>query len=315
MTGLRSSNSAVEALRAATASAGACIVSHPLDVARVRLQVSANTSNRNTLQTLRHLVSTEGTRALMRGASTAVCYNLLLNSIRFSVFDVLTLSRSNGESSSSVAACGLIAGLVGGVVSSPLAQARTILQGPVGGAACGGSRNPLLSAMQLVRSDPFAGASAWGVRNGGHTSCIFATYELVKYQLSRWAAAVDVTQQQTQQCGAERHEREPLDSHAPSLAICALSSLIASTISCVVMHPVELSCTRFFHLRLRGQTDGTPTHLSQHLSSPLRVASHILRTDGYVGLYKGLGASTLRMVPHTTVTFILIEGMRRLALC
>jgi len=78
--------------------------------------------------------------------------------------------------------------------------------------------------------------------------------------------------------------------------------MIAGFIAAVVTSPVDVIKTRI--MNQRGQ---------QRYTSTLDCAIKTLRTEGPLGLYKGFVPNWLRIGPHTVVTFIMFEQLRRLA--
>jgi hypothetical protein len=176
---------------------------------------------------------------------------------------------------------GFTAGFLAGTVASPFARARTLLQA-----------RPGESGWPELISRPFAGAGAWGLRNAGHTACIFAGYGYLK-------AAVE--------------ERRP---ETPEWQVHLGTSLVAASFSCCVMNPVDLVCTRVYEAsRGRGSAGGSAGAPYE----TLRTFQDAVAADGFVGLYRGLAANLARIVPHTVVTFVIAEtvrtrlGLRRLA--
>ena len=280
-----------EALFGAFGSAGACLASHPIDVARVRIQLGGS---RGTLGTLANICRSEGVLALTRGLQTAVAYNVVLNGVRFSTFHALTTELDLSPFGS-----GLLAGALSGLVSSPLARARTIQAAADSGAAAGllganptqastaRSQLRLPSALEIVRLNPFAGASSWSLRNGGHTACIFTLHETLKERIATACPWL------------------------PPWALHLTASLQASAVSCVLMSPVDVVCTRMYHQSsLHGATVDGAVRPPPRYSGPLDCAAQLVRTDGVRGLFRGLTANVMRIVPHTVLTFALVELMR-----
>jgi len=280
-----------EALFGAFGSAGACLASHPIDVARVRIQLGGS---RGTLGTLADICRKEGALALTRGLQTAVAYNMVLNGVRFSAFHALTTETSVGPFGS-----GLLAGALSGLVSSPLARARTIQAAADGGAAAGllgaspqaSAARPQLrlpSALEIMRLNPFSGATSWSLRNGGHTACIFTLHEALKERIRAACPWL------------------------PPWALHLTASLQASAVSCVLMSPVDVVCTRMYHassLHGAAPVDGAVQPPPRY-SGPLDCAVQLVRTEGVRGLFRGLNANVMRIVPHTVLTFALVELMR-----
>ena len=99
---------------------------------------------------------------LTAGLGPAMAYNVVLNATRFSLFRAVEADDRVGPLTN-----GLFAGGVAGLIASPFARWRTILQ-----AGDGTTRSSLGELM----ARPFAGAPAWALRNAGHTAFIFHLY-------------------------------------------------------------------------------------------------------------------------------------------
>ena len=98
------------------------------------------------------------------------------------------------------------------------------------------------------------------------------------------------------------------------------------------MNPVDLIATRLFHraslesqLRYAGSaTLGGGSFGSAALALPaspppraaapsaLSCLAETLHSEGVAGLYRGLSANILRIVPHTVITFAVLELLRDL---
>lgn len=241
---------ATEAVLGAMGSAGACLISNPIDVARVRLQLCGRGLPR---------VKASWTS----GLSAAMAYNVTFNGARFYMFESFS-------SSLPTPIAGFVAGLVAGFISSPLAKARTLQQS--------GER---LSVLEAVSARPFAGAGAWAARNGGHTTVIFTVYNSARGRLRTALPTL------------------------PTSWVYLLASLQAATISCVVMNPIDVVATRIFHQE-SSAARGSPAAYRGALDCALQT----LRGEGLRGLYRGLGANLLRIAPHTTLTFGIVEALR-----
>lgn len=263
------------ALHGGLASAGACVLSNPIDVVRTRLQVVQPVRAQSTLTTLRELANLRG--ALQAGLSTAMAYNVVLNTTRFAAYEHL----SAGPMGLTPFIAGLGAGFLSGWISSPLARARTILQ------MDGGNTATYSWSSLLLSRHSFAAAPMWAMRNAGHTALIFSLFE--------WG----------------RQHLEAASPSTPSTILSLASSAYAATVSCVLLNPLDLACSRAFYLSA-GHHDGA-TSLSPRHTSALDCVQRVLNGEGPLGLYRGLGANLLRMVPHTTATFVLLNTIRSFA--
>ena len=257
MRGTQDGTLAKEAFLGGAASAAACIASNPIDGIRCRMQ----------LKTRPPLIGSASSAAAMAaslqaGLGPAMLYNVVLNSTRFSLFRAL---HGDGSDQSLVhcgpIASGLFAGAVSGFLSSPLARLRTLRQ-------AGDS----VSSAKALMQRPFEGAAPWAARNAGHTACIFTLFAAASQRLDvSWA-------------------------DAPSSARHLISSLFAASVSCVLMNPLDVYCTRLYHSGSVG-ADSAAAYRSSLLGSLLAG-------------YRGLSANLMRTVPHTVLTFVLLERWR-----
>ena len=159
------STAATEAFWGACGSAGACVISNPVDVVRTRLQLvgAAGSSSAGSLASSFSRLSAAN---LTTGLRAAIGYNVAFNGARFFLFDTMS-------SHTSTPVAGFSSGFVAGYLSSPLAKIRTVQQA----GSCGAS------FWRMIGSKPFAGAGAWALRNGGHTGCIFTLYNGLRQRL------------------------------------------------------------------------------------------------------------------------------------
>lgn len=268
-------------LQAGVSGACACLISNPIDIARARIQVgvvtppglgSSSAAGRSVLpsSTFSALRGLASTGALRLGLGPAIGYNFVFNAARFTAYDAL----SDASSGASPMASGFAAGLVGGWLSSPLARARTIMQ-----------VSSAFSITDALRNQPFAAAPSWALRNAAQTAFIFSFFEYGRLTL------------------------EEAFPKAPLSLLHLAASVNAATISCVLLCPLDLACTIVFSQS--ASREARPSlEQSRLYASPLDCARQILAREGAGGLYRGLGASLLRMVPHTGVTFLLMEVLR-----
>ena len=236
-------SAAEEAILGAAGSAGACVVSHPLDTARARQALGL------------------GVRAgpsLASGMGVAMAYNVVLNGARFGGLSVSTASGADEGLS------GFVAGGLSGYIAAPLARARTLLQTSSSG---GGTWHALLGG-----GGAFAGASAWALRSASHSGVIFAVRARALPAIER--AAPEWT---------------------PSSIVHLAASLQASLVSCLLVNPLDVVATRL---------QAAPTAAGG--GAPASIVACVLRG----GLYGGLAANAARVVPHTCLTFSIVEALR-----
>lgn len=267
----RTTNPKEEAVIGALGAASACLVSNPLDVARVRLQLARGDAG-GPVGVLSSAVRREGLRALGSGLGLGITYNVLLNSTRFFLFSELN------ESGMPAPASGVVAGFVSGFISSPLARARTLVQTSRVSGRGGASAAALVFAPRA-----FQGATIWSLRNAGHTAIIFSLHGALKRRLGDAAPAASPT------------------------ALHLVASVHAALVSCVVMNPVDVLATRFYcQPELRAVGSGVSV-----VASPAEVVWRTVAEEGLGGLFRGLSANVLRIVPHTAVTLAVADALRQ----
>jgi len=241
------------------------MLSNPVDSVRVRQSLHGGSSNgvRVGFDMLR-------TGGLQAGLAPAMGYNVVMNATRFSLFRLL--SSDDGAALGPTVSASMAGGM-SGLVASPLARLRTLLQ----------AGHAESVARQVLQHQPWAGASMLAVRNGGYTAIIFPLYEWIERRIERHF---------------ETHAAGPM---RPSLQHLA-SSLTAAFVACFAMNPLDVHCTRLFN-------QGTPSKQgAQPLVAPPPCGplESSLRTA-----YRGLGANLVRTVPHTVLTFVFAEALRQ----
>jgi len=283
-----------EALTGAAASSTACVFSNPLDTIRVRTQLQQGPGGLPTapLKAMMIVAEREGALALWRSLPEAIVYNAVLNSMRFSLYSVLTAGALQSEAVTP-AVGGFIAGAIAGAIASPLAKARTVAQRESGHAKVART-----STWKALSSNPFAGSASWSLRNGGHTGIIFSCYERFRRDL-----------------------RVALP-WLPATAHSLLASLGASSLSCVAVNPLDVVATRLFAQAAEqsaqpalacscvGSAHGVLIAPPVYYSSTMDVVVKTVLDEGVVGLWKGLAANIARIVPHTCLTFAIVETIR-----
>jgi hypothetical protein len=276
------------------AAACAAVVSNPIDIVRVRLQITESAG----------AASARGWGPLTAGLGPAMLYNVLLNATRFSLFAAVEEDGRAGP-----VAGGFMAGGVAGFVSSPLARWRTLRQAGGSGAS---------SSLSLLMARPFAGAPAWALRNAGHTACIFHLFGATSRVLERSSPALPPTLQHL------------------------AASLFAASVSCFLMNPLDVYCTRTFHSSLEpvdaplravpatpanGRTFAaaaaagykglsanvrvawTRCEPTRHFAHELCDAPRALAPSARLTCIRSR-AQLLRTVPHTVLTFVILEALR-----
>ena len=88
------------------------------------------------------------------------------------------------------------------------------------------------------------------------------------------------------------------------------SALIAGFVTAFATNPIDVIKTR-----IMNETIGSKNKSKQSLvySSTLPCLKKIYKSEGILGFYKGFIPNWLRLGPHTMITFLIFEQLRKLA--
>ncbi|QLL31159.1 hypothetical protein HG536_0B00200 [Torulaspora globosa] len=99
----------------------ACIVTHPLDLAKVRLQ-TASPPKPTLLNMIRRILQQEGPRGLYAGLSASVLRQCTYTTARFGCYDIIKenlIPQSEINNSLYLLPCSMLSGAIGGFVGNP----------------------------------------------------------------------------------------------------------------------------------------------------------------------------------------------------
>ena len=84
-----------------------------------------------------------------------------------------------------------------------------------------------------------------------------------------------------------------------------VASMVAGLVCATVTSPVDVIKTRMMNQRVSGS-------MSLLYSSTPDCLFKTIRTEGFFGLYKGFIPNWMRIGPHTVITFLIFEQLRKL---
>lgn len=127
----------MEFLLGGVAAMGACVVTNPLDVAKIRMQLQGELQSkghykvhyRNVVHAFYTIARTDGVLALQKGLVPSLWHQLLMNGIRLGAYRFAELhgwtADENGKTTLSRSVVfGALAGIMGAVAGSPLFLVR-----------------------------------------------------------------------------------------------------------------------------------------------------------------------------------------------
>ncbi|KAL8290045.1 hypothetical protein RQP46_002984 [Phenoliferia psychrophenolica] len=286
------------------------LVMHPLDLVKVRFQVSTTSSIVATVKggmrkpgtleeiwrSLREIGRQEGVRGLYRGLTPNLVGNASSWGLYFLWYTMIKARKDGGDPSVKLGAgqhllASAESGIITAVITNPLwvVKTRMFTTPPDSPLAY---KNVFHGLGQLARREGLPGLSKgmglalFGVSNG---AIQFMTYE----ELKRWR--IDV-----------RHRmlgEDATDEKAKNLSNIEyiLMSGSAKLIAIGITYPYQVIRSRIQYLH--------PT-IPPYTSIPDCI-TRTYAAEGLVGFYKGLATNAVRILPGTCVTFVVYEQLSR----
>lgn len=296
----------VDFMLGGTATMMACVFTNPLELVKGRMQVQGEAAlgkttkvYKNSLDALIQIARHEGIRGIQGGLFPACLYQLTMNGVRLGCYDSVKRHIEKANFSymtpwSTSLVSGFLTGVSGAFVGSPFFLIKVRLQIQNRAAAASGAGASV--GVQHQHSGTFSGLSeiyrADGIR-GLWRGCSAAMMRVgvgSAVQLSSYDLSKRVVQRYTQvQDGILLHFG---------------ASLVSSFIVCCFMTPPDVITTRLYNQKV---VNGKGVMYS----SLLDCAQKTVKGEGIRGLYKGFAAHYARIGPHTILTFIFWEALKR----
>ncbi|SCW02017.1 LAFE_0E12310g1_1 [Lachancea fermentati] len=295
-----------EVISGLTAGTVTTVVTHPLDLIKVRLQLLAMTKpSEGYREVLKYIAQdSRNSSGFLREAYRGLGVNLIGNSIAWGLYfglyryskdivfrlwaDESLYSTNSFQNDKQMGALlymtsAGISGLTTTILTNPIWVVKTrIMSTSVG--ARGSYRSTWDGIKKLYKSDGVKGfwkgmiPSLFGVTQG---ALYFAVYDSLKHQYF----------------AAKHIDAEQKLGNLETITITSLSKMISVT----AVYPFQL-------LKANLQSfEASVDHNSYRLWS---VIHSIYSKEGVKGLYKGLSANLLRAIPSTCITFCIYENLR-----
>ncbi|KNC96803.1 uncharacterized protein SPPG_08005 [Spizellomyces punctatus DAOM BR117] len=321
---------AVQFTTGALAACGAVTFTNPWEVVKTRLQLQGELERRalplrlapsvpNTVAAAPHpygnafsafvtIFRNEGLRGIQRGLGPAYAYQVLLNGFRLGLYEPIKLAylrafdmTSHGHATQlpAMIMAGATSGIIGASVASPLYLVKTRMQSytTTSTAAVGAQHSYVqqgtVRALQIIYRGEglrglWRGVDAAMLRTGIGSAVQLSSYDSCKHLLS-------------QSGWFNLH-----DGHG-GLELHLAASLITSLFVCIAMNPFDVASTRMYNQRTAA--DGKHGALYK---SGIDCLVKTAKVEGVAALYKGFTAHYLRVGPHTILTFVFLEQLRKM---
>jgi solute carrier family 25, member 34/35 len=286
------------------ATVGACLFSNPIEVVKTRMQLQGELKKRadvvrvyrNPVQAFLLICRQEGLRGIQKGLAPACIYQFSMNGVRLGSYNYVqqaycAISPLDPERHTFLirVLSGATSGALGALTGSPFYLIKTRMQATSSFAASGAAQYHYKSTwdglLTVWRSEGVV-----GLFRGAKVACLrVATGSAV--QLSTYDACKDTLGTMT---FFEPPARQGILLHFASAMITGLAVTSA-------MSPADVMTTRIYN-----QAAGKELY-----SGILDCFTKIWRTEGLAGFYKGWTAHYLRVGPHTVLTFVFLEQLRK----
>lgn len=279
------------------AMSGVC--TNPADVLKVRMQMYKGADGRpaSAVSMVRSIWQTEGHAAFMSGWQASVMREMSYSSIRMGLYDECKeILAGAGDDKFTFPlwkkiVAGGFSGCIGAAIANPtdLLKVRAQAINPDTGKPFYSYPNPWKALGEIFRNEGGLAGLYRGVVPTTQRAIIltatqFATYDEMKYMLLR-------------------HDILP-----EGLASHLVSSILAGLAVATTTNPVDLVKSRYMNQPFDMVTGRG--HLYSGVVDCLRKT---VAAEGLRGLYKGWLPNWARIGPHTVITFLCFETMRKLA--
>lgn len=263
----------------------ACLVTHPLDLAKVRLQ-TASKRGQSLGSMIVQIVSQEGFTKIYSGLTASLLRQATYSTARFGIYDFLKESYKEKfdttPSTSVLLPMSMVSGALGGLVGNPsdVVNIRMQNDSSLPAEQRRNYRNCFDGLYRITKNEGimslYRGVTPNLVRGVLMTASQVVTYDIAKNMLVD-TFSFDPTKKSTH----------------------FSASLIAGLVATTVCSPADVVKTRI--MNAKGSSGGA-----------VSILLEAVKTEGPGFMFRGWFPSFIRLGPHTIVTFIALEQLRKL---
>ncbi|XP_004705222.3 solute carrier family 25 member 34 [Echinops telfairi] len=290
---------AVDLVLGASACCLACVFTNPLEVVKTRLQLQGELRARGTYpRPYRGIVAaaaavarTDGLRGLQKGLAAGLLYQALMNGVRFYCYS-LACQAGLAQQPGGTLVAGALAGALGAFVGSPAYLVKTQLQAQSVAAMAVGHQHHhqgVLGALETIWRQQGVTGLWRGVGGAVPRVMVGSAAQLATFASSKaWV-----------------QERQWLPEESWLVALAG--GMISSVAVAAVMTPFDVVSTRLYNQPVDEAGRG------QLYRGLVDCLVKIWRQEGPLALYKGLGPAYVRLGPHTILSMLFWDELRKLA--
>ncbi|KHC73476.1 solute carrier family 25 (mitochondrial dicarboxylate transporter), member 10 [Candida albicans SC5314] len=286
------------------ASMAACLVTHPLDLAKVRLQ-TATKPGQSLLSMIYQIITKEGFFKIYSGLTASLLRQATYSTTRFGIYEFLkeqymeSIATTGGTeqkkpSTAVLLPMSMIAGALGGLVGNPSDVVNIRMQNdstlPINQRR--NYRNAFDGIYKICQQEGinslFRGLTPNLIRGVLMTASQVVTYDIAKSILV---------------------DHIHMDPSKKSTHFSA--SLIAGLVATTVCSPADVVKTRI--MNSKGSTGGGSGGDGVN-GNAISILKNAVKHEGIGFMFRGWLPSFIRLGPHTIVTFLVLEQLRKFKL-
>lgn len=264
---------------------------NPIDVTKIRMQNESRSSSRYSglIDAMKKIFREEGISGLSKGIEPSMCREVFYSSIRMGAYEPIrsiishVLGQEDHHTSAGVKfVSALFSGGIGSAIANPFDLVKTRFQATLPEESIPYGNSTLVALKDIARSDGvlsglYRGWVATSGRAAALTSAQLGSYDVIKNDILIAKLGI----------------REGFGAH-----LCA--SMMAGVIATTAANPFDVIKTRYM-----ADAKGIYKSLSD-------CVIHTFRKDGLSGFLRGWVPSYFRIGPHTVLSLLLIEQVRKL---
>ncbi|XP_071478063.1 mitochondrial substrate carrier family protein ucpB-like [Diadema antillarum] len=284
----------------------AAFATNPIDVTKIRMQLEGELQQQNAKAAFQQryykgilpgmvtIARDEGIKGLYKGVTPSLIREAVYSTIRLGAYEPIKVLFGATDPAHTPLykklAAGATSGAIGSTIATPTDLIRVRLQG-----------EGKLAPGQAPRYRGFFHAFTDIAKTEGVLGLYRGTVPTVQRAMILTAAQVP-TYDHT------KHTLLNLGWMQEGLKLHIFSSMVAGFVAALATSPVDVIKTRVMNQKVKGVKSDQLVY-----KGTLDCFVKTVRCEGIYGLYKGFFPNWLRIGPHTIVSFILFEQLRRLA--
>lgn len=293
-----------ECVTGGIAASGACLFSNPLEVVKTRMQLQGELQvrgtyavhYRNVFHAFYMIAKVDGVTGLQKGLVPGLIYQFFMNGIRLGSYQMMTNMKltNNKDGDISFVKCllgGAVSGAVGAFSASPMYMMKTQLQAQANASIAVGAQHNIASLSSALASI-YRKNGFLGLWRGSSASMLRVTTGSA-VQLSSFSSAKEYIL-----------KKEWFDSQ--SIMVPLSASMLSGVVLAVAMTPFDVVATRIYNQKVDEHGRGLM------YNSIFDVFKKVMKAEGLMGFYKGLGAHYFRIGPHTLLCLVFWDKLKTL---